>query len=359
MKLIELSYQDKNWDIQNLKFDAVNLIVGKNSVGKSRTLAIIDLFYKIITQKKDLNFEEEWNVKFENNKKEIIEYCFSAEEEKGVFHESLLINNTTVLKRNDSFSAAIKSNTTSNWHEINPPSNKLILHIRRDVKEYPFLEDIISWAEHSYGFKFAHITPSASFLAEKKYSLLTNVANVSDLFSALKKQNKENVILNLNNLGYNIESIEDVEVMDALNDFFTLLIKEKDLKKRILLQNLSQGMFRALSILIYLEYLIYQKKPATIVIDDLCEGLDYERATKLGKLIFNKCMNTNIQLIATSNDSFLMDVVDIKYWNVLQREGKIVTAINIQTHEALFKKFKFTGLSNFDFFASDYIKPKI
>ena len=92
--------------------------------------------------------------------------------------------------------------------------------------------------------------------------------------------------------------------------------------------------------MIYLEYLIYRKKPATIVIDDLCEGLDYERATKLGKLVFNKCMNTNIQLIATSNDSFLMDVVDIKYWNVLQREGKTVTAINIQTHEALFKKFK-------------------
>ena len=95
------------------------------------------------------------------------------------------------------------------------------------------------------------------------------------------------------------------------------------------------------------------------MIDDLCEGLDYERATKLGKLIFNKCKDTNIQLIATSNDSFLMDVVDIKFWNVLQREGKVVTAINIQTHEALFKKFKFTGLSNFDFFASDYIKPKI
>ena len=112
-------------------------------------------------------------------------------------------------------------------------------------------------------------------------------------------------------------------------------------------------------ILIYFVYLISQKQPVTIVIDDLCEGLDYERATKLGQLIFEKCLNTNVQLIATSNDSFLMDVVDLKYWNVLQRDGNVVTAINNQTHEALFKKFKFTGLSNFDFFASDYIQQAL
>ena len=158
----------------------------------SSPLRLIDfnLFYKIITQKKDLNFEAEWNVKFENNEKEIIEYRFSTEEEKGVFHESLLINNALVLKRNDSFSAAIKSHTTSQWHEINPPSNKLILHIRRDVKEYPFLEDIISWAERSYGFKFAHITPLASLLTEKEHTLLAKNDNVLNLLNDLEKINK-------------------------------------------------------------------------------------------------------------------------------------------------------------------------
>jgi hypothetical protein len=48
-------------------------------------------------------------------------------------------------------------------------------------------------------------------------------------------------------------------------------------------------------------------------------------------------------------------IVDIKYWNVLQREGTIVTTINQQNNPDLFKKFMFTGLSNFDFFASDFI----
>lgn len=94
------------------------------------------------------------------------------------------------------------------------------------------------------------------------------------------------------------------------------------------------------------------------MIDDLCEGLDYAKATKLGKIIFKKCDNSQIQLIATSNDSFLMDVVDIKHWNVLYREGKSVHTLNYKTQYNVFEQFKFTGLSNFDFFASDYLKQK-
>jgi hypothetical protein len=91
------------------------------------------------------------------------------------------------------------------------------------------------------------------------------------------------------------------------------------------------------------------------VIDDLCEGLDYARATKLGKLVYSLCQDSEIQLVATSNDNSLMEVVDIEDWNILQREGKVVSTINAQSHPALFEKFPFTGLSNFDFFSSDFI----
>jgi len=114
-------------------------------------------------------------------------------------------------------------------------------------------------------------------------------------------------------------------------------------------------MFRALAVIVYVQYLISRKKPSTIIIDDLCEGLDFERATKLGKLIFDKCLENDIQLIATSNDSFLMEVVDLKYWNILTRTGKKVSGFNSKTNSESFENFKFTGLSNFDFFSSDYI----
>jgi hypothetical protein len=114
-------------------------------------------------------------------------------------------------------------------------------------------------------------------------------------------------------------------------------------------------MFRTLAIIIYLEYLANQKNAATIVIDDLCEGLDYDRATKLGKFVFQKCKSNGIQLVATSNDNFLIDAVDIEALNVLSRTNKTVTSINYHHNPHLFKEFLFTGLSNFDFFSSDYL----
>jgi hypothetical protein len=87
--------------------------------------------------------------------------------------------------------------------------------------------------------------------------------------------------------------------------------------------------------------------------------LDYDRATCLGKFVFDICEKNDIQLIATSNDSFLMEVIDIKYWNVLQRKKNKVTGISQAQYPALFKAFRFTGLSNFDFFSSDFIAQKI
>ena len=53
------------------------------------------------------------------------------------------------------------------------------------------------------------------------------------------------------------------------------------------------------------------------------------------------------------------DVVDLKYWNILQREGSEVTSIDIIKNPELFNDFAFTGLSNFDFFSSDYIARKM
>ena len=113
-------------------------------------------------------------------------------------------------------------------------------------------------------------------------------------------------------------------------------------------------MFRALALLIFIEFLA-SKKVSTLIIDDLCEGLDYHRASKLGKLLFMEETVDNIQLITTTNDSFLMDSVDIKFWNILSRNKNDVSAFNYDKNKQLFEEFKFTGLSNFDLFSSDYL----
>jgi AAA15 family ATPase/GTPase len=358
MKIKELSYIDSQWELENLQLGVVNLIVGKNSTGKTRTLQTIDLLVKMITQKRNLNWGGQWDIKFENFKKEEIHYQFSTSFQKqGVTFEKMFLNGITVLSRDRkdlNGQARIKNILNKGFFDIVfPPENKLIIHTNRDIKKYPFLEDIANWAEQSYGFKFGNISPY-SLLNQQEYDLLTAVEDIPTLLKSLNNNDKNQIVIDFNSIGYNIEKIN---IQDK-GDITIIYVKEEGIDKPIPHFKLSQGMFRALAVVVYIQYLISRKRPATIIIDDLCEGLDYERATKLGKLIFNKCLANEIQLIATSNDSFLMEVVDLKYWNVLTREGKRVKGINSISNPKVFEDFKFTGLSNFDFFSSSFLKSQ-
>jgi AAA15 family ATPase/GTPase len=355
MRLTELSYKTTDWEIKNLEFDNVSLIVGKNSTGKSKTLGVVDLLGKIITQKVSLLGRGAWNVTFLSEKFGVINYKFETGSTIGdpqVKYERITIGGKIYLQRN-SERTTLFSELDKTLQEIYPPEGKLTIHTTRDIRKYPYLEEIINWAEHSYGFKFGVIGPE--FPHNLDYNLLNVIDDIPSLYKTLSEERQKQVKSNFGKIGYKIEEIVFAEG-SPINFLF---IQESDLAKPLGHYQLSQGMFRSLYILIFIEYLLSQKQPATIIIDDLCEGLDYDRATKLGKLLFDNCMQNNIQLIATSNDMFLMDVVDLKYWNLLQREGGIVTALNPKNQPDLFKDFQFTGLSNFDFLASDYIAQKI
>lgn len=356
MRIKQLSYVDPYWELENLQLNKVNLVVGKNATGKTRTLQTIDLLVKMITQKRDLNWGAQWAILFENYKGEEIKYEFSTSYQKqGVtFERMTLDNNRLVLSRDRKYNdgnAKLRNYSKNDYDYVYPPDNKLVLHTNRDIRAFPFLEDVANWAEQSYGFKFGNISPY-SLLNQQEYDLLTAVEDIPTLFKSLKSSDKEKIIADFNSLGYNITNIT-IQGSGATTIMF---VKEKGVRKNIPHFQLSQGMFRTLALIVYMQYLISRKKPVTIIIDDLCEGLDYERATKLGKLLFETALKGDIQLIATSNDNFLMEVVDLKYLNVLFRTGKKVHGINAQSNPKLFEEFKFTGLSNFDFFSSNYIK---
>jgi len=349
-----------DWEIRNLRLNAANLIVGKNAAGKSRTVQLIASFAKMISrQVSSLNFGN-WDMLFETEEGGKLNYILKI---KGgnVLEEKIIINEKELLLRDKI--TKIYSFKAKKIITINPPDNKLVLHVRRDQEEFPFLEEIVAWAEQTYGFKFGNITPY-SYLIDRETDQLTSVDKITHMLETLAVSEftgdpltqgfHERVITDFNSLGYDIKKI--TRGTEKGKDI--LLIKEGNLKNYIPQNALSQGMFRALVLLLFMEYMISTKQVATIIIDDLCEGLDYERATKLGKLIFSKNKNNNFQLIATTNDSFLMDCVDIENWNVLIRKDDVVEAFNYENNAALFKEFRFTGLSNFDLFSSDYLLNK-
>jgi len=346
MRLLSISYKENDWELKNLKLGEVNLLVGKNGVGKTRTTSLILMASWIISKSNFISKDDdlfELSLEFSNNN-DIINYSLKYHRKK-IVEENIFINNISFLSRTIN-KGIIKSQITNNFNEVYPPEDKLLLHVNRDIKNYPFLEDIHHWAKTFSDFTFSDIHPE---IPDNKK--MNHVQEMNQDFKFLIPERQKNITKQLNYIGYNVENISSQEQ----GDLIFLNIKEKNIDKLIPSYELSQGTIRALYTLTILADIVQNKYISTIVIDDLCEGLDYERATKLGKIVFQTCKENNVQLIASSNDMFLMDVVDIEYWNILQREGNVVTSINKHTHPDLFENFKFTGLSNFHFFADDYL----
>lgn len=344
MKLTQFTYRGENWRLTSpINLQEVNLLVGKNAVGKSKTIRALGnvlLYLMQLSERNTLDiFRSE--LLFEDGN-DVISYEFRLKGAE-VVYESLKVNGEALLSRNE-------NGTNLCGESINPPVSKLTLHVRRDVVQYPFIEKIMLWAEHACGLCFNEIEMGGdsdipSYILGQGQSLFTMV-------KSLPEKSIQQVMDQAHELGYPIQRIELFEHGSNLK---MVLFHEENVKSQLFDTLMSKGMFRALYLLIYAQYMSVREYPSLLLIDDLCEGLDYDRSTKLGRILFDFCIEHHIQLIASSNDTFLMDVVDLKYWNILQREGSEVSSIDVVKNPDLFNDFLFTGLSNFDFFSSDYV----
>jgi predicted ATPase len=109
-------------------------------------------------------------------------------------------------------------------------------------------------------------------------------------------------------------------------------------------------------VLIQFNYYILCGHKGLIIIDDIGEGLDFSRAKQLVQLLISRATESGIQLIMSTNDSFIMNAVDIEHWAVITREGHKISIFNYENSREIFEEFKFTGLNNFDFLASEFFK---
>jgi len=359
MILKSFSYKDlehsvhKFMELDTIPFNHINLIVGRNSVGKSSIVKNLIYYSKMIKQEVPIIVRGEFHSTFLTEEEEELNYYsahfWNEDKSKDWLEEKLTFQEKSILERNNG-EAKIRSNNNSHPSEINPPSDKLVIQVRRDEKEYPLIEKIISWAESTYFFEFGTLSPhKINFKSEKSDFLNMIPRDVENMDSTDMKL----LIQDMKLLGYEIEKIS---VMFPNNVHRAIIdVWEKGVPLQLPHFQLSQGMLRTLFLVIFINSRIKEGKISTLVIDDLCEGLDYNRATKLGKLLLEKIKENDIQLIATSNDSFLMDVFPIRYWNILNRKNNVINSVNYENNKEKFDDYKFTGLNNFHLFSSDYL----
>lgn len=348
MILTAFSYRDSDgWVLDNLSpLTDVNLLVGRNATGKTRTIEAIQNVTSFMQMKTFLRGNQSFYVEMEYDMYDVshtkMEYAFKVENGK-IEREQLTVGGRLLIDRQGDF-------TRYEGNVINPPVDKLVVQIRRDKEEFPEIEQLMSWADGITCVSCSNINPYTILGAQVNF---INPYPFSELVEALNAESKKHVLENACALGYDIA---DIKVFKATADLNFVQVKERDVKKRLIDISLSSGMLRTLYILCFLERIRFTEHSTLLLIDDLGEGLDYHRATQLGKMVFDYCSNSNVQLVASSNDAFLMDVVDIAKWQILQRNGSSVTTLNQSRNYDMFRSFRMTGLSNFDLFSSDFIE---
>jgi len=355
-------YENKNkenyWEIKDLNFNMLNLIVGLNATGKTRLVRVISALAKIITRKSKL-LNGNWNVEFKNNGET---YKYELQIDNGlVIYEEIKIGRRIVLIRNDE-KGKIYSITKDKKIIINPPNNALTLHVRRDVKEFSFFEDFYNWSDNFIGYNFTNVRPNqiAIPMDADHFEYFENLNSTPYILKKLLNDEKsiKRILDDLEEIGYPLERINVKSLIqpNIPKEILITIIKEKALNCEIDQTQMSQGMFRTLALVIIFEHLIKLQKPCTVIIDDIGEGLDYERSTNLTKILIEKIKNSKIQLIITSNHRFLINAVDLKYLNLLERKGHFVESFNYMNSKKLFDDFKYTGLNNFDLFTGKMYK---
>lgn len=346
MLLTSFSYKTAGWELK--KFEALAstcLLVGKNASGKTRTLRALQNVTRFLQNRQGTLFQEnEFKTKLTFAKPSDptwkMAYTFEVLDKK-VVSEKLIVNGKVMIDR-------VSGRAIFKGAVINPPADKLVVHVRRDKDEYPEIESLMEWVEGVIAISCSNINAYTLFMP----SDMINPESLSDLVKSLTNKQKKTVIDNMKQMGYDITSIGSVQ----FNAETTLVsVKERYVREPIHDFQLSSGMMRVLYLLCFLQSIQPGSRYSMLLVDDLGEGLDYHRVTMLGKMVYDRCEQTGVQLIASSNDAFLMDVVDISKWQILRREKSRLTVLNEKNEPRLFADFRMTGLSNFDFLSSDFI----
>ncbi len=359
MKLKSVSYKESSrrnnanpWELKELILGDRNLIIGKNATGKTRIINVVYYLAKLIQMPQQITVDANWVVSFESESGQMFEFSLTSKDGK-IEQEKISIDGEEKLNRSIN-SAQIRSNSSDQWQTISPPSDRLILHVRRDKQEFPFLENLISWAEGVRGFGFANTSPNLIEIPGKPFQL-TSLNAVPSVLEQLSVSGLQNVLNQLNEMGYYVESALTDVSEDLPPTTKIVYLKERGIHHPLKQYEISQGMFRAFSLLTIIEFLNSTDKIGCILIDDLCEGLDYERSKILSKIIFDKKSTTKTQFITTSNDCFLTNSVSLDDLIICYRSNHIVKCLNYANSKQKFDSWQQFGLNNFDLLSSNFL----
>jgi len=391
MYLTSIEYQEHQgtsnyWSVKKLEFGNVNLIVGKNSSGKSRIINIINALAVSLAGRAAPFGSGSWSAEFERQKGLQREpQVYKVEfKDTAIVHESFKVKSNTVMERGASGEGYVASRKGGRV-KYQVPRDRLMAVMRSDPYQHPQFEHLKIWSTSLCVYRFGSEFGKGSLTMQNQPSPAGGQQDGLDMAAAV--DNASNVFLmthakfgfdfefsvlqDLESIGYpcTYVGMHPIQNINFAGSFpLGLAVKEAGLACLTTQNDMSQGMYRALALIVQVNANILWAQSRKvgrellpgdspmIIIDDIGEGLDFDRSKRLIHLLVQKALKYKIQLIMSSNDRFIMNDVPLEYWTVLHREGSVVRPFNYMNSKSVFDEFEYLGLNNFDFFSHEYFK---
>lgn len=334
MTLLSIHYQSEGRNINNLPLDHLSFLIGENASGKTSVLFIIIRLNEILTRHVRLSSNEHCHIQLQNDAGQIIDYQFETLFENGkvcVCFERLKLDAQLLIERKAEEKAFVFNGNYKRIEEIEIQHHKLALPTFYAINDSA--RSIMGWANAIWGFNYSGAKP---------FDFPSLVGN-----NALSPKNMLNLYNSLE-VGYRTRITESLIQLSFENDV-QILESTRGLDRGHLEGLVSSGFLRCFSLLTYCFYLIGQGVLSLLLVDNLCQGLDYERSKKFGSLLFETCHQNAIQLIAATNDVYLIDAMETDKLIILKRDKQGISNLNIKDDPVMFEQHLFSGLSNLDF----------
>jgi energy-coupling factor transporter ATP-binding protein EcfA2 len=375
MRLKSIDYRQfegtaREWAFSGLTFGSVNLLVGKNAVGKTRILNVINGLGRLVSgRQKPAEWTTGWYRTTFEHEARILHYVLEIKDRKVVLEEFGYDSQPKLIRRGLGGSGEIYHEKEGSTLKFQAPETELAVAVRRDTIQHSFLEPLGEWGNRVRHYEFGDKMGRTHLAILMKGVFDADPGDVNTVVALYRKGAKdfpdrfpEFVKRDMNAIGYTIDEVglmapTDITVqlpVGAPLDPVILYVKEHDLPCVTQQTDMSQGMFRALSVIIHLNYASLANLASTILLDDIGEGLDFERSCKLITLLRTHTQGSAVQLVMSTNDRFVMNEVPLSEWSVLQRSGGHIHILNNENSGNLFEEFRFTGLSNFSFFEMEF-----
>lgn len=372
MRLKTIAYREwpdtpQEWRLETLTFGPRMLIVGRNASGKSRALSLTFGLAKQLMGVQPPSLSGDYVATFDFDGRS---YLYEIQyREAMVVHERIVIDEVEYLSRGPGGAGKIVAEKVGNGDQIDfqvPPST-LAAVARRDAIQHSFIEPLFGWANSLRYYQFggiaqgqlAVIGPGGQKLDDRDQNAV--IAIFREGVKLFGVPFTESIKADLATVDYEVDDIEvgvpvSIRIVSGGPQLVSINLKEKNLTSITDQIAMSTGMFRVLALLIHVNFAQFKGSASSVFIDDIGEGLDFDRSCRLIEMLRAKAEQYSFQLVMTTNDKFVMNNVPLDEWTVLHRTRSIVHVRNRENSQTAFDEFKFTGLSNFSFFEMNAVE---